>query len=222
MSGQVASRKIATYSPAIFDVTSLAEARQVILTSEDDLPSARRWELEAPYLAALASRVGELTGASSVLDFGCGVGRMATALINVNRCSVYGVDISRNMRALAARNVESNFAVGDTEALRMLTKAGVRFDFAICCWVLQHAHPVDEAIRDIRHALKDGGVLLVVNNEHRAVPVKEKLWVDDGVDVRAEVKLRFGAPFEEGRLPEEISTPAFSAVTYWACYRCRR
>lgn len=204
----------ATYSPEIFNVGSLREAREVILTYEDDLTSEERWERETPYLVELMACL-QLTRDSVVLDFGCGIGRLAKGLIERYGCRVVGADISPNMRAFAANHVASErFAAVPVEMLGML---GVKFDAAISVWVLQHCLDPRHDIGAIRTVLKPGGSLFVVNEKLRVVPTAEALWVDDGQDV-AEMLCAQMTLAENGRLDPAVAGTRQSERTYWARY----
>src|SRR5262249_33707894 len=101
------TQPVVTYDPSIFDVTTLEDAMRIILTPEDST-TEQRWATETPYLTDLVSRCFELSPTSLVLDYGCGLGRMAKALIARHGCHVVGVDISRNMRSMAAAYVDSD------------------------------------------------------------------------------------------------------------------
>ena len=59
-------------------------------------------------IADLMSRHGQLGPNDVVLDYGCGIGRMAKELILRHNCRVIGVDISPNMRALSVQYVNSD------------------------------------------------------------------------------------------------------------------
>src|SRR5690349_14906824 len=95
-----------TYDPAIFDVADEATAKRIILTP-DGRSTDERWRVETPGLATLAGASLALDQDSLVLDYGCGIGRMAKALIERFGCRVVGVDISPRMREMAPAYVSS-------------------------------------------------------------------------------------------------------------------
>lgn len=204
----------ATYSPEIFNVGSLAQAREVILTNEEDLTTDQRWERETPHLIDLMACL-ELTPNSVVLDYGCGIGRLAKGLIERYGCRVIGADISPNMRAFAANHVASErFAAVPAEMVGML---GVKFDAAIAVWVLQHCFDPRHDIGVIRSSLKPGGQLFVVNEIVRIVPTREVLWVNDGQDVAEMLCVQMKLE-ENGRLDPSVVGRPLSERTYWARY----
>ena len=92
------SEKKATYRPEIFEVGDLQSAKEIILTPEPDTTTEERWEYETPFLVDEIGRALTLDSTSFVLDYGCGVGRLAKELIKRHQCHVLGVDISSSMR----------------------------------------------------------------------------------------------------------------------------
>jgi cyclopropane fatty-acyl-phospholipid synthase-like methyltransferase len=85
-----------TYDPHIFQVNDLASAMKVILTDEDS-SSDKRWKTETPYAADLIGQYLTIDRDSLLLDYGCGIGRMAKELIARYGCRVIGTDISPQM-----------------------------------------------------------------------------------------------------------------------------
>src|ERR1700686_4039348 len=178
-----------SYHPGIFDVADLQNARRVILTPEGGLTTDERWESETPYLAGLVADNLKLSTRSVVLDYGCGIGRLAKELIARCGCRVVGVDISANMRSLAERYVGSDkFSACAPEGLDVLGEAFA--DAALAVWVLQHCPQVDQDLERIRRSLKIEGQLFVVNENHRCIPT-DRGWVSDGLDLKQLLLSRF-------------------------------
>lgn len=204
------------YDPSRFDVSCTAEAKQIILTPEDSTTD-ERWAKETPYLGGLMGRHLDLTFSSSVLDYGCGIGRMAKDLIARHGCSVVGVDTSMNMRALAPTYVLSDrFVACHPEAMMCIAPV----HFAIAVWSLQHIPDIETALSNIRLKLRPSGTLFVVNAHNRVVPTEGGEWADDGLDVRE----LLGARFREvsyGHLDPAHTTPATAQHAYWAVYQRR-
>lgn len=208
----------ATYSPAVFNVTNMDQAKRIILTKEGELTTEQRWERETPYLLSLIRDTIPLSADSVVLDYGCGIGRMAKALIDDVGCRVVGVDISASMRALACSYVNSDrFVVCAPEALTFL---GVECDAVLAIWVLQHCFIVTQDIALMANSLKSNGRVFVVNDHRRIVPTREAMWVNDGVDVRAVLKDGFDeAAF--GNLDPDVMGAPIADASYWATFRVR-
>jgi len=179
-----------TYNPEIFDVTNIQNAMNIILTPQGGLSTEDRWKTEGEYLLTLMEPL-HLNEQSRVLDYGCGIGRMAKLLIEKYNCWVIGVDISESMRDLAIKYVNSShFVVCSPHGLD--DDNLLKCDATLAVWVLQHCRKPAEDVARIKQALKDGGKLFVLNNsDRRDVPTKEKSWADDKVDIRAMLNKEF-------------------------------
>ena len=161
-----------------------------------------------------------------VLDYGCGIGRMAKALIEASGCSVIGVDISASMRRLAIDYVQSDrFLAVSPGQFDTLVRVGLRVHTAIAIWVLQHCfNPADDIAR-IRSSIFGNGNLFVLNMPKRAVPAlldatKRFVWAEDQVDVRTLLRNEFSAKAEG--VPDKSRTPNMADVgAYWMDLRQR-
>ena len=79
-----------TYDPHVFDAGTVDDAKWIILTPEESATTEHRWATETPYLATLISRCFSLSDKSLVLDYGCGIGRLAKELLAWHRCRLIG------------------------------------------------------------------------------------------------------------------------------------
>lgn len=222
----------ARYFPEIFNAADEPRAREIILTPEG--PGAdtdSRWAQETPYVLELVQQALQPGPNSLVLDYGCGIGRIAKAMIEASGCAVIGVDISPSMRRLAAGYVASDrFVPTSPDGLERLITAGVRVDAAIAIWVLQHCAMPIEDIGRIRRVLSPNGRFFVLNMRKRAVPAVIEpgdanpdarfVWAHDQVDV-AEL-LRSAFRVEAEGLPDPSRTPNMADVgCYWMTLRNR-
>lgn len=181
-----------TYSSKVYDVSDLQAAKDIIVTPRDGLTSDERWEHETAVLADLLIDKLEITRSSIVLDFGCGAGRMAKALIDRTHCIIYGVDQSMKMLWLANEYVmRRRFKPVHYDLFKHLvndnrpTAHPIRFDCAFAIWVMQHVQfPLDE-LNLIHTALKPGGSYLQFGEAHRCVPQEDGSWLDDEINVWA-------------------------------------
>ena len=207
-----------TYDPTVFDVKNMVEAKSVILTVEDEgISSSDRWELETPYLAELAETTLGITKDSLVLDYGCGIGRMARGLIARTRCRVIGVDISSSMRALAASYTDiALFAAIPPEMMDLIPQV----DAVLGIWVFQHIPYLHPALQAIKEKMKPEAKMLVVNQRVRCVPTVEHQWVDDGVSIPEALDLFFKEE-QEGALDKDCVGPSLWKSAYWRIYSAK-
>src|SRR5438132_400515 len=89
------------YRPEVFTASSIPEAMRLIVTPEPGTTTAERWRKETPYLVEDCGRLLGIGPDTCVLDYGCGIGRVAKGLIERFGCRVVGVDFSPSMRLLA-------------------------------------------------------------------------------------------------------------------------
>ncbi len=130
-----------------------------------------RWDPEE-YVRSSASQLGwamelieklGLRGDESVMDIGCGDGRVTAEIARrVPRGSVTGIDSSREMieraRAVwpAARHANLSFELADAQALPFADRFDVAFSSATLHWVRDQA----AVLRGVARALRGGGRLL--------------------------------------------------------------
>lgn len=218
---------MAVYYPQVFDAADEAAARAIILTDEGEgADTATRWERETPYLVGLVREHVRLGPESLVLDYGCGIGRMAKALIAATGCRVVGVDISARMRAMAAEHVaDERFLAVSPAQLDGMVQHGLRADAALAVWVLQHCLAPAEDIDRLGQALAPQGRMFVLNMPGRAVPAVQGeagaarfVWAADGIDVAALLRKRFAV--EAAGEPDMSRVPRMSSIgAYWMVLR---
>lgn len=217
------SDQIQTYDPGIFNVPNVVEAKKIILTPEGN-PTQWRWQHETPYLVECIRRHGSLPGADLpwyVLDYGCGIGRIAKELIDQFSATVTGVDTSAEMRALAVTYVGKGAPFEVRSTIDFLPKN--HYNTAVAIWALQHVLEPAGEIEAIHNTLRPGGRFIVVNQFTRAVPVVPTAsyplrFFDDGHDIAALVRARFGAnhcvthPLQAQSVGEMIAQNAYILV----------
>lgn len=213
----------ARYFPEIFDVADARAAKDIILTDEG--PGAdpdTRWALETPYVMELLGAGMQLAPDTLVLDYGCGIGRMAKAMIAASGCSVLGLDISPSMRRLAVDYVASDrFLAVSPAQFDTLVQGGLRVDAAISIWVLQHCFVPAHDIARIANGLRRAGRFFVLNMPKRAIPVAldadeggSFIWASDNLDIAADLRAAF-ALCAEG-VPDTARVPNMADVgAYW-------
>jgi hypothetical protein len=95
------------YFPEVFNAGTVRAAKAIIMTDEGPgADSETRWAVETPYVLELISHAFSLRPNLLMLDYGCGIGRLAKSMIEASGCSVIGVDIhegdGRRLRRLQA------------------------------------------------------------------------------------------------------------------------
>jgi ubiquinone/menaquinone biosynthesis C-methylase UbiE len=206
------------HRPEIFEVDSLGQARSIILTP-DGATTDQRWATETPWLVDLLGRQLVPQPGTVLLDYGCGIGRLARPLIEQFGCAVVGVDASRSMRLLAPQYVESErFVVGAPDALDHLLDHGLTCDHAYAVWALQHCLWPDQDIARVRRAVRPGGCFSVINARTRIVPV-DGGWLDDGVSIEALLDANGFTALESVALPPDVAPPAIVAHACLTLYR---
>lgn len=207
-----------SYAPQVFDVASLGDAMNIILTPEGGETTEERWHRETPHVVDLILENCSVDASTVVIDYGCGVGRVAKEIIRRTGCSVIGADISANMRALSAHYVNSpRFISCHPSALALMPKASV----VISIWTLQHCFDVEGDVSTISSSLSGQGQVFTVNNLRRAIPViveGSTAWVDDGKNVDDLLSAAIGSG-RGGQLDERYVSDAVKQAAGWAVYR---
>jgi SAM-dependent methyltransferase len=195
-----------TYNQTVFDVADLEQARRIILTP-DGSSTEERWANETPYIVELIGEALAPNEKSVLLDYGCGIGRLAKAMIERYGCTVVGVDISPTMRELSQSYVGSDrFHACSPMEFRSMIDRESTFDGAIAVWVLQHCSRPAEDISLLRRALKPSARVLVVNHNGRRMPTVEYGWADDGTDVKALLQAAFEMEREFSLPPDRVNS----------------
>lgn len=171
------------YTPGIFDRNSLAAAKQVILTVPRDIAD-EFWQRSTIATGKMILEAIRPAPDDVLLDFGCGIGRLAKELIGHTGCRVVGVDISAAMRQHAIEYVGSDrfSAMSSDEFAQLAAKGNRVFSGAYSIIVLQHVLQPQIELRRIAATCKADAPFFVYNAVGRCVP-SNKGWVNDGQDV---------------------------------------
>lgn len=203
------------YTPHVFNKENIEDAKKIILTQEGDLQTEQRWEEETPFLVDSLIKDLQIKKSDTILDFGCGIGRVAKELIEKTSCKIVGVDISESMRKMALEYVNhENFKVISAIDLQENVKRGFRFDSAYSIWVLQHCLNPNIEIELIKSSLKKDSLFYVLNNNISAVPTN-KGWVNNKIDVLALLDFRF-EQIKLDKIPLEVSSKKVNENTFIA------
>lgn len=199
----------------LFKPQNFLEGQHGVVGDCNGIPMDVRYREETP---VFAEKIYELCRSITflnpgenymILDYGCGVGRIAKALIEKSRCYVYGVDDSFEMRELAQRNIKSKDFVALKPQDITMQNIGAPFDLCYLVYVLQHVPAIEirEILQRIHYHLKDGGILFYCSSDYRmAIRFDGKGFHDDrylGVNLREELSRYFdlvGPAFTEEEL----------------------
>lgn len=174
----------------LFKPKSLDEGKHAVVGDCNGMSMQERYELETPLFAdAILSYVKHH---SQILDYGCGVGRLAKEILRRKEVYVDGVDDSAEMRNLAeSSTLSSRFNVLEPHQLEG------HYDLIYCVYVLQHVPAIEirEILSRIYNHLADDGVFVYCSSDYRmAIRFDNPGFFDDrflGVNLRAEVERFF-------------------------------
>lgn len=177
------------YIKEVFDVTTFEQAKNTVLTPDQDDP--KKFEKETNFLVDVIANNVSLNEDSVVLDFGCGMGRIARELINKFQCKVIGLDISASMLTFAKLYTANIRKFQGTHSYT--TPDSV--DVALSILALQHAEDPKKEIDNIISVLKPGGTFILLNESIRFVPndvdaSRYVIWHDDGFDIFGYIESR--------------------------------
>lgn len=95
-----------------------------------------------------------------VLDVGCATGRVAEKLQKEKKCSVVGIEISKEMAVLAKKRC-LKVIVANIETLKSLNYPENFFDIILFADVLEHCRNPLEILQNLRKYLSDKGYILI-------------------------------------------------------------
>ena len=175
------------YIKQVFDVTTFDQAKHVVLTKDPNNPN--KFDNETNYLVEKIADAISIKDTDTVLDFGCGMGRVSKKLIEHFNCNVIGMDISDSMKTFAKLYVSSPQKFQTTV---QLPKAN-SIDTALAILVLQHVENPKQEIENIVNSLKPNGYFILLNEDNRLVPSDVDknnyiIWNNDNFNVFDEVE----------------------------------
>jgi len=130
----------------------------------------RRLQDQASTLVELLHSDTTYPQGSSVLEIGCGVGAQTVTLAsNSPKALITSIDVSEASVVEARKAVQaagiSNVTLRQADIFHLPFPPG-SFDHVFLCFVLEHlAQPV-EALRALKHVLKPGGTITVIEGDH--------------------------------------------------------
>ena len=109
---------------------------------------------------ALTRLLPDLHG-QTVLDLGCGKGRVSRFALERGAVSTTGVDISEAMLKAAATAVPMASARWIKAGVQRLPFEAAAFDVVVCALTMGHVKDLETALGEIARVLRPGGVLLL-------------------------------------------------------------
>jgi len=160
-----------TYLTQAFDVFSLEQAKNVVLSPDPKNPN--KFQYETDFLVDWLEKNTNISTDSVVLDYGCGMGRIAKSLINRVGCEVIGLDISHSMLMYAMIYIMSDIDISNVSKFTPTTKYQTpeSVDMVLAVLSLQHVKDPQAEINNIVKVLKPNGQCVLVNGHTRMVPI---------------------------------------------------
>lgn len=175
------------YCPEFFSRPTVENAKACILIPSGGLTTEERWQKETDWLM---ERISFDDDHGLVVDYGCGIGRLAKQLKN----PVLGVDISPIMRQQALEYVGRNsFCAVSPTMFGSLVASGVRACGALAVWSLQHVAGIVPTVNLLIQSIKPGGTFWLLDLEERCIPfIHDDTFFmhDDKINVVELVKLK--------------------------------
>ena len=168
------------YVKEVFDVHTFDQAKDIVLTPDESKPN--KFKTETEFTVDTILEYVDLND-KTILDFGCGMGRISKELINRTSCKVFGLDISESMLTFARLYTAS---LRFTPVQTYQTNESV--DVALSILALQHSENPKQEIDNIFNVLKPNGLFILLNEHQRFVPSdvdsnRYVIWNDDGFDI---------------------------------------
>lgn len=180
------------YIKQVFDATDLEIAKNICLSKDIRYPN--KFEEETQFLIEFIKQKELINSNTNVADFGCGVGRISKEIIDIFNCNVVGFDISTHMLLLAKQYVESD-KFKTQKYTKSLTWKKNKFDLFIASFVLQHSEHPEQDINFIYENLISNGVLILINEPERLLPIDVKdgyaVWYDDKINITELISKKF-------------------------------
>lgn len=149
-----------------YNHTDINKARKSILWHDD-------WDAATEATIQIFRDLGVLADGMTVIDYGCGIGRMTKALVEAANVKVISVDRSDQMRDHAREYIPQSYfdegrveLLSDVELAERLPDLQGSVDVVFFIEVLQHIpeHILDELVPSLISTIKPEGNVFVIGN----------------------------------------------------------
>lgn len=179
----------------LFKPKSLEEGKHSVVGDCNGFSMQERWEKETPEFAKSILGYAKSTPGYTILDYGCGVGRLSKEIIKQDdKVTVIGLDASSNELEQAKEYVN------DSRFIPVLPhELNQKVDLCYCVYVLQHVPAIEirEILSRIHHFLKPDGRFIYCSSDYRmAIRFDGQGFCDDrflGVNLQEEINRFFKA-----------------------------
>ena len=128
--------------------------------------------------------ISHITGANTIVEFGCGTGSMISLPLTKMGYSVYGLDTDKNSIAFGQELFQKEGFDPKNLKLMDLSELDLTPDVIIASEVLEHMHGNDlvKTLRIMREKLKPDGLLLItVPNGYGWFEMESFVWFKTGI-----------------------------------------
>lgn len=175
-----------TWTQRVDEMMSLALG--TVNRKDDGGPATPYYSYDRPEVRALIPE-----RATTILDVGCGTGRLGAAVKESRDCFVMGIELNPEM-AHEARAVLDDVIVGSVDDKAGNLPAGY-FDCIVLADVLEHLQDPGSVLRKLKLALKEHGTIVasIPNVRHWSVvkPLLEGRWNYEDAGILDRTHLRF-------------------------------
>ena len=171
----------------MFNPNNLDEGKGMVVGDCNDIPTEKRWKVETPIFKEIIFK--QMGNAKVIVDYGCGVGRLAREIIDNNKDieKVIGIDSSRKMLEVAKQYVLSErFIPVHTSEINSIK---YKVDYLYCIYVLQHVPAIE--LREVINDLATLSNRVFVVNSCVRMAVSGEGFVNDGIDILKELSRKF-------------------------------
>ena len=184
----------------LFKVKNFEEGKEAVVGHCNGYDRQQRWDAETSLFAKAIIRNIKFrdSGCADIIDYGCGVGRLAQEVIKQSpKVIVHGVDASQQMLNEATKYISNSGHFHPSSPTQINMGQG-KADLVYCVYVLQHVPCLEirEILQRIYDNLKTDGAFVYCSSDYRmAINFNGSGFWDDrstnGVNLQEEIERYF-------------------------------